>query len=238
MSDIYKLWEIEQHYSSIEKYYNTLKGLEQDENLKTLKNESSCINQKLEKLTSTINEEKMNIRRLEQTVEIHNNKLKNQEHTLYGGSVTDLKQMEHLESENIFHKETIDSLENKMLDSIELVEEKEKETIELLERMKVAEYNIKDRENQVNSLKVELLEELKKEENTVQEIINTVDKNLFKDYKRIRERKGSGIAIVKNDVCMGCHMIISENLVEKVKLEKKMEVCENCGRILYSRNND
>lgn len=238
MSDLNKLWEIEQHYSSIENHHHVLKQLQQDENLQLLKNENSYINQKLEKLKSTINEEKINIRKLEQTVEIHNDKLKNHENTLYSGSVTDLKQMEHLESENIFHKETIDSLENKMLDSIELVEEKEKDIIELLEKIKITEKKINDREKDVRDLKVKILETIKTEENTIQELINTVDQDLFKDYKRIRERKGSGIAKVKSDVCSGCHMMIPENLVENVKTEKKIVVCENCGRILYSGNND
>jgi predicted nucleic acid-binding Zn-ribbon protein len=66
------------------------------------------------------------------------------------------------------------------------------------------------------------------------EYITKVDELVFSMYERIQKlRKGSGIAIVKNSICMGCHVALPPQMV--LRLDKLAEIitCPSCSRILF-----
>jgi predicted nucleic acid-binding Zn-ribbon protein len=60
-------------------------------------------------------------------------------------------------------------------------------------------------------------------------------KNLADNYARLRGGKRTGAAVVpiRSEQCSGCHMKISQNIINEVRRGQKLMTCENCSRIVY-----
>ena len=63
-----------------------------------------------------------------------------------------------------------------------------------------------------------------------------IDSRLLAAYKRIRENVHNGLAVVtvKRDACGGCYNRIPPQRQLDIRMNKKIIVCEYCGRILVS----
>lgn len=63
-----------------------------------------------------------------------------------------------------------------------------------------------------------------------------IDARLFSAYKRIRDNVHNGLAVVtvKRDACGGCYNRIPPQRQLDIRMNKKIIVCEYCGRILVS----
>ena len=61
-----------------------------------------------------------------------------------------------------------------------------------------------------------------------------VDQGLLKAYVRIRKAYKDGLAVVsvERDSCGGCHAIIPPQVQIDIADQKKLIICEHCGRIL------
>ena len=56
---------------------------------------------------------------------------------------------------------------------------------------------------------------------------------LFKFERIIRTKGGVGIVPIEQGVCTGCHMILSSQFVNDVRVGQSIRFCPNCSRILY-----
>ena len=62
-----------------------------------------------------------------------------------------------------------------------------------------------------------------------------VDEDLLNRYERLFTSKGdAAIVPLEHEVCMGCHMKITTQTAVRVKGNKEIVSCEQCGRILYA----
>lgn len=128
---------------------------------------------------------------------------------------------------------------------IQLAEKKIKEFTAIIEGKKdmleKAIANLEERKNDLDIKKAELMdiiEETRKEEELLMEKSAQqsvfIDERLLSAYKRIREnaRNGLGVVAVERDACGGCFNKIPPQRQLDIKLNKKIIVCEYCGRIL------
>ena len=128
---------------------------------------------------------------------------------------------------------------------IQLSEKKIKEFTVIIEGKKEmlekAIANIEERKNDLEIKKGELkdiIEETRKEEELLlaksAEQAVFIDERLLTAYKRIRENARNGLAVVavERDACGGCFNKIPPQRQLDIKLNKKIIVCEYCGRIL------
>lgn len=61
-----------------------------------------------------------------------------------------------------------------------------------------------------------------------------IDEDLLMRYERLFASKGDAAIVgLEHEVCTGCHMKITTQTAVKVKGEKEIMHCEQCGRILY-----
>lgn len=67
-----------------------------------------------------------------------------------------------------------------------------------------------------------------------------IDDRLLAAYKRIRHNVHNGLAVVtvKRDACGGCFNRIPPQRQMDIRMNKKIIVCEYCGRILVSNQLD
>src|SRR5690242_11747580 len=52
-------------------------------------------------------------------------------------------------------------------------------------------------------------------------------------YDRLRARGKKGIAIVRNQVCTGCHMLQPVGKITIVMRGEDLQLCDSCGRYLF-----
>ena len=109
---------------------------------------------------------------------------------------------ELLEKSKIEFEERSKDLKAKKDELDEIIAETEKEEKELMKDSEVASANIEDR--------------------------------LLNAYKRIRSNSRNGLAVVavERDACGGCYNKIPPQRQLDIRLNKKIIVCEHCGRVL------
>ena len=52
-------------------------------------------------------------------------------------------------------------------------------------------------------------------------------------YERLRVRGKKGVAVVRNQVCSGCHMHVPIGQITVLMRGEDVQLCETCGRYLY-----
>jgi len=62
----------------------------------------------------------------------------------------------------------------------------------------------------------------------------SLPKNLSAQYDKLRKgKRGASIVPIRKEQCAGCHMKVSQNLINEVRRGQKMMTCESCSRIVY-----
>jgi len=74
------------------------------------------------------------------------------------------------------------------------------------------------------------LQELEAERAT---LAQAVDEDLLDTFERLFVNKSEAVVALEHDVCMGCHMKVTTQTVVRVKGNREIVHCEQCGRILY-----
>ncbi len=68
-------------------------------------------------------------------------------------------------------------------------------------------------------------------------LVADIDEDLIRRYDRLREHKGGvAVVLVHGGVCDGCHVVIPERLVSRIKKDPDLlAACDGCGRLLVVR---
>ena len=60
-----------------------------------------------------------------------------------------------------------------------------------------------------------------------------IPKPMLSHYDRFLTRGKKGLALVRNQVCTGCHMSVPLGVVVQLKHGGEVRLCDNCRRYLY-----
>jgi predicted nucleic acid-binding Zn-ribbon protein len=109
---------------------------------------------------------------------------------------------------------------------------------ELLEKSKI---DFEERNKDLKAKKGELDEIIAETEKEEKELMKesesasaSIEERLLNAYKRIRSNSRNGLAVVavERDACGGCYNKIPPQRQLDIRLNKKIIVCEHCGRVL------
>jgi hypothetical protein len=73
----------------------------------------------------------------------------------------------------------------------------------------------------------------KKSEARAAELRAKIPQPVSAHYERLRVRGKKGVAVVRNQVCTGCHMHVPIGQITVLMRDEDVQLCENCGRYLY-----
>jgi hypothetical protein len=65
------------------------------------------------------------------------------------------------------------------------------------------------------------------------ELRGNIPQPIIGHYERLRVRGKKGIAVVRNQVCTGCHMHVPIGQINTLMRDEDVQLCESCGRYLY-----
>ena len=60
-----------------------------------------------------------------------------------------------------------------------------------------------------------------------------ISEDLLRHYERVMKFRGSGLAEVRDQKCMGCQVMLRPQVYNEVRIGEKVVVCESCQRIYY-----
>lgn len=156
------------------------------------------------------------------------------EAVLYGGRVTNPKELASLQNEVSYLKRRKSELEDKQLEAMVEVEEREAEVEGKKARLAqiYAEWDhVQERliEEQ-NELK-ERLAHLRKERAQLEKMIGTEDLAL---YGELCHRKGGlAVALLQGGICQACRVALPTSQVQQARSGNSLSFCSSCQRILY-----
>lgn len=118
--------------------------------------------------------------------------------------------------------------EEKLLAEMEVNLEKEEELIKKQEdEIQLEQTRIKN----VLEDKDEVLNKLQEEEGEISPGLD--EEILFKFERIIKSKAGVGIVPIKKGICTGCHMILTPQFSNDVRMGQDIEFCPFCSRILF-----
>ena len=96
--------------------------------------------------------------------------------------------------------------------------------------------DLENKKNELASIESETAEEMAALRAQVAEAQSKIDERLLTAYQRIRGNMRNGLAVVtvKRDACGGCYNRIPPQRQVDIRQNKKIIVCEYCGRILVA----
>jgi predicted nucleic acid-binding Zn-ribbon protein len=60
-----------------------------------------------------------------------------------------------------------------------------------------------------------------------------IDASLLARYVKLKDKRSTAVAIIENDRCGGCNMMLAAVVLQSIRDKNQMAECENCGRLLY-----
>jgi len=154
------------------------------------------------------------------------------EEQLYGGKITNPKELSSLQHEVTIMKDKIDQLENRALEKIDQVEAAENVVAATTAELKKMEEEWHQQQRQLSSdieqLKASLVD-LRQKRQRLSEHIEPVAVAL---YEKIRQQKKQAVAKVEQGICCACHISLSASVLQKARSGQPVQ-CGTCGRILF-----
>ncbi len=155
----------------------------------------------------------------------------------YEGQITLIKtqrEYEAITSEIAQINEKLESIEDEETSAAKEIENLEGELEEMKEVIKGLKEDIGKNEKDVKKLtdkKKKELDSCLKEKAKISEGLD--EEVLYKFEKIVKNKDGIGIVSIKNNVCMGCNMLLPPQFVNDVRREDELIFCPNCSRILF-----
>ncbi len=174
------------------------------------------------------------LKKAEDEVLTHNQKIKSNQNKLYGGSISNPKELEDLQLESAALGRYLTTLEERQLEAMLELDDASnqlQETQNNLDEIQIAREGLLD-SLQKEQIKLEQrIQDLKSKRTNLTE--NPPDDDL-ELYKKLRASLG-GIAVVKleNHSCGGCGSNLPSALEQKAKSPSSITQCLTCKRILY-----
>jgi len=114
------------------------------------------------------------------------------------------------------------------------------ESEELEKNVKAADVALKAEKAQVEAEKQQTRERTEADQKALDEldavkksIVVSMNPGVYKNYERIRNRRGLAVAEVLDGRCSVCHIAVRPQYLQDLKRGEQVQVCESCQRILY-----
>jgi predicted nucleic acid-binding Zn-ribbon protein len=161
-------------------------------------------------------------------------RLRMQEQRLYSGIVTNSKELYALQQE-VQHLRGQQSRQEEMALEVILATESLQEIANSkAEALRQAEEKWAET-NAVGIIRRDQLDVKRQELHAKREqFVSDIDANLLKRYDALkRTKQGRAVSKVDQNSCQWCRVILTPSELQRVRMSADLQMCSNCGRILY-----
>lgn len=151
---------------------------------------------------------------------------------LYGGRITNPKELEGLQHEVTTLKARAEDLENSTLEIIDRVEEAEKVVVKSTDDLKELKETWQREQKQLSEEIDQLNKNLAQLSKQRDGLAEQLDKSALSLYERIRKQKNPAVTKVEQGICRACRISLSASALQRARGGQPIQ-CGTCGRILY-----
>ncbi len=199
----------------------------------SLRAEISRLQQELEALRARV--EALDAEHTDRTLELESitEKRKRFESQLYGGRVSNPRQLSDLQEEVAMLKREGDQVETRVIELMLELEEQQQAVADKEGMLAEARARLEETEKGFRETSARLESEIALWEERRKSFAERVDGPLLKRYERIRASKGdTGLAVVSGATCSACRVTLPSQRLKAIKAGRVGETCDNCGRLL------
>jgi len=161
-------------------------------------------------------------------------RLRMQEQRLYSGVVTNAKELNALQQEVQHLRAQQNRQEEMALEVILTTESLQEVANSKAEALRLAQE--KWLETNATGMKRRDQLEVKRQELQTdrEQFVSNIDANLLKRYEALkRTKQGRAVSKVDQNSCQWCRVIFTPSELQRVRANTDLQMCSNCGRILY-----
>ncbi len=154
---------------------------------------------------------------------------------LYSGSVRNPKELEDIQAELVYLRQSQSDQEEKLLSLMESSEESKAKMLVLERQLHNAEVEKQQEYDRLVKEKAALLENLALLQKQRDELSSTIKLEHLGVYERLRT-KGQSQSVVKIErgLCQGCRIALPTQLIQSARKSESLTHCPSCSRILYA----
>ncbi len=161
-------------------------------------------------------------------------KLEEERGKLYGGTVTNLKELEGLEQETTLLATDLQQREEALIQMMEEIEESAAVLAEAEERNSSEQAQWNSDQEELTSQWQRLGEGLEDLEAKRKETAQALPPGELSRYEALRTSKGGvAVARVERGLCRGCLMTLPTHQMQKARMAREPVTCNSCGRLLF-----
>jgi predicted nucleic acid-binding Zn-ribbon protein len=231
MSQAFKLYRLQQIDLELDRRRARIKEI--DASMADNSKEESSL-ARVDKSRITRDKANKELRSAEQNVQAQRLKIEQTETTLYGGKVTNPKELQELQMEVESFRKYLSVLEDRQLESMLEFDEWEDEFRMISNEHDTLIEQISDQKNQLNEEKKTLLRTIERLEGERQAAISNIREQDLNLYETLRKSKnGVAVAAVLEKTCAACGSTLTAASFSAVHNPNIITHCPTCGRILY-----
>lgn len=174
------------------------------------------------------------LKRKELDLSDKSNKIKRHQEDLYGGKITDIKELKQLQRVIANYKKEESNIEDELLDLMEEIEDLNKSVNKLEGDLKEREEYLLKSQQEMELMASKIEESMNFLNIKRGEILSKLtDNRLLKEYRLLRKEKhGKVIVKVNSATCPGCYLDLPSDIIYQLKKSQTIITCPNCNRIL------
>jgi hypothetical protein len=229
--EIRKIVQLQEIDTQIQNLANQ-KEVELPKNIENLRNELEEEKKKLSIFEEEV--KKLQVKRKEKELELASKEenVKKAQSQLY--QLKTNKEYQAKLSEITSLKADVSVLEEEIIKILDEIEESEKRFKEEKEKFSDKEKEFKEKEAKIKEEIKEIEIKIKNLQDKRNILIKDIDKNVLSKYEQLlKTRSGLAVVPVENENCGACHIRLTPQTINEIKMYKDLVFCENCVRMLY-----
>lgn len=184
---------------------------------------------------STLSQARMVYSRAEHAVESQRAKIEDTEGKLYGGSITNPKELQDLQLESESLKRYLITLEEELLEAMVALDEAEKKFERARDEKDLTDTQASVENVDLNEEKGQLFGAIEGRAVERDAVLADISDDDLARYERLRARLGGmAVARLHDDSCGACGSDQPRSKLQEIRAGADMVYCAQCGRILYS----
>ncbi|MFO8037173.1 MAG: C4-type zinc ribbon domain-containing protein [Anaerolineales bacterium] len=226
---LYKLQKIDSAIDQAKKRISDIDTiLEDDEELIQAQEQEAIARRKLE-------EKRKILKRAEREVKDQERKIEQNNAKLYGGKVTNPKELEDLQLESESLERYLAVLEERQLEAMLEVDQAQAAHKQALQELQEIQKKRKLLHNELNQERTDLEKEIQTLSEQRKAALEDISEKDLDDYENLRQSLG-GIAVAKvnNNSCSACGTQVPSAVYQKARSASQLTHCKTCNRILHA----
>ncbi len=230
--DVLRLVELQLIENAISARSTEVDEIKNSKELNLAEKKSAEVKEKYDEINGRYSDVESKRKKLEDTVEMQNEKIKSDEGKLFSGTITSAKEIENYQEEVKILKKKNSEMEDQILELMIKLEE-------MSEDLKKAGIEKDKADGEVGRIKNEMNEKLEVLKHIIEglekrrdDVTSNIPGDYLKKYKEIKNKKGGiAVSVLKDNFCDVCNMELPTIDTEKIVDADELYRCPLCGRM-------